>query len=91
MVFLSKIEATFTVPTRGCVIVPVALTDPELRVKAGDVIQLRSPGGCVDARIKQIEWLTGFQGTSRFGFLLSEEVSHSQISLEAEIWIAKPK
>jgi hypothetical protein len=86
MVFLSKIELTFTVSTRGCIVVPVALTDPELRVKAGDAIQLRGPSGCLNARIRQIEWLIGQRG-HRFGFLLSEDVDESQISPEAEIWI----
>jgi hypothetical protein len=90
MVFLSKIEVTFTVRTRGCVIVPVALTDPELRVRAGDAIQLRNHNFCLNARVKQIEWITGNQGL-RFGFLLSEEVDESQIPREAEIWVENSK
>jgi hypothetical protein len=91
MVFLSKIELTFTVSTRGCIVVPVALTDPKLRVKAGDAIQLRGPSGCVNARIKQIEWLKGHPGLSRYGFLLSEDVNESQISPETEIWVENSK
>jgi hypothetical protein len=92
MVFFSKIESKFTVSSRGCVVVPVALTDnPELRVRAGDVIQFRSPSGCLDARIKQIEWLTRRPGLSHLGFLLSEEINESQIPLEAEIWVERSK
>jgi hypothetical protein len=91
MVFLSNIESKFTVSARGCVVVPVALTDPELRVKAGDAIQLRSPSSCMDARIKQIEWLKTGPGLSRLGFLLPEEIKESQIPPETEIWVEKSK
>ncbi len=58
MIFLAKIECAFTVPGRGCVVVPVALTNPDLRVRAGDVVQLRGANGCLDAKIAAIEWLT---------------------------------
>jgi hypothetical protein len=44
----------------------------------------------LNARVKQIEWITGNQGL-RFGFLLSEEVDESQIPREAEIWVENSK
>ena len=91
MVFLSKVELTFTVPTRGCVVVPVALTDPELRVRTGDAIQLRSPGRCLDARIQQIEWIVRRPGPNCIGLLLSGEVDTSQIPPNAEIWVDNSK
>jgi hypothetical protein len=88
MVFLSKMEHAFSVTTRGCVVVPVALTDPDLRVKAGDAVQLRSANGTLDARVAGIEWLTGRSGC-RFGFLLSKDIDCSQIPPDAEIWVEK--
>jgi len=90
MVFLSKVEIAFSVPARGCVVVPVALTDPNLRVKAGDAVQLRGPNGCLDAHIGAVEWLTRRDEEGRFGFLLSEEVDCSKIGPDAEIWVEHP-
>jgi hypothetical protein len=89
MVFLSKIEHAFMVTTRGCVIVPVALTDPNLRVRTGDAVQLRSANGTLDARVTAIEWITRRSGC-HFGFLLSKDLDCSQIPPDAEIWIEKP-
>jgi hypothetical protein len=87
MVFLSKIEAAFSVPTRGCVIVPLAFTNPDLRVKAGDAVQLRGPNGCLNAHISAIEWLTRSSNGCHFSFLLSEDIDCSQIPTDAEIWV----
>jgi hypothetical protein len=91
MEFLSKVEYTFTVPTRGCVVVPVALSNPELRVRVGDAIQLRSEIGILDARIKQVELIKQSSGPGRVGLLLSSEICKSQIPPGAEIWVDRPK
>lgn len=89
MVFLSNIEHVFTVPTRGCVIVPLAVTET---VAIGDTIQLRSGGACLDSRITGIEMITRQPGLPcKVGFLLSEEITKSQIPPGAEIWIRKAK
>ena len=87
MILLSKVEAAFTVPTRGCVVVPVAPIDPHVQVKAGDAIQLRGPSGCVDAHISSVEWLTRQSNGCQFALLLSGEIDCSQIPKDAEIWI----
>lgn len=87
MVFLSKVETVFAVPTRGCVVVPVALTSPNVRVKAGDAVQLRVQNACLDVHISAIEWLTRRGNGCHFGFLLSENVDCSQITPDAEIWV----
>jgi hypothetical protein len=89
MVFLSKIEHIFTVPTLGCVIVPVTLV--ELQVSVGDAVQLRSPSGNLDAQITGIELIKQLSGPCRVGFLLSKGIGRSQIQPEAEIWIEKSK
>ena len=87
MVFLSKMETAFTVPTRGCVVVPVADTNPEVRVKAGHAIQLRGPSGSVDAHISAVEWITRQSNGYQFAFLLSGDIDCSQIPKGAEIWV----
>jgi hypothetical protein len=89
LVFLSKIEHVFFIPTRGCVIVPVTLA--EERVSVGDVVQLRSPGGQLDAQIAGIELIKHSSGPCRVGFLLSKEISKSQIPPDADIWIEESK
>ena len=91
MVFLSKVEIVFSVPTRGCVVVPIALTDPNLRVKAGDAVQLRGPNGCLDVHVGAIEWLTRRDEGCRFGLLLAEDIDCSKIGPDAEIWVEHPK
>lgn len=75
----------FTVPTRGRVIVPIALT--EQSVSVGDLVQLRSPERNLDARIVGIEMIKQISGPYRVGFLLSNEISKSQIPPEAEIFL----
>jgi hypothetical protein len=91
MVLLSKIENAFTVRGRGCIVVPVALTNPDLRVRAGDAVQLRGPNLCLDAHVAAIEWITRRDNGCRFGFLLSGDIDCSQIGMNAEIWVEQPK
>jgi len=91
MVFLAKLEGAFTIPGRGCVVVPAALTNPDLRVKAGDVVQLRGANGCQDAQITAVEWLVRRDNGCRFGFLLSGTIDCSQIGLDTEIWVEQSK
>ena len=87
MVLLSKIEHVFTVPTRGCVIVRIALT--EQSVSVGDLVQLRSPERNLEARTEGIEMIKQISGPCRVGFLLSNKINESQIPPEAEIWVGK--
>ena len=89
MVFLSRLETAFTVPTRGCVIVPVALKNPDVRVKPGDAIQLRSPNGCVESYVIAVERLVRDSPGCHFGFLVSGDLDCSAIPAEAEIWIGQ--
>lgn len=89
MVFFSKVEAAFTVPTRGCVIVPVAVTST---VHIGDAIQLRSPhGDVIDTWIVGIELIKKLSGPCDVGFMLSKEVAKENVPLDTEIWINDSK
>jgi len=87
MIFFSKVETAFNVPSRGCVVVPVVHTNPDLRVKAGDAVQLRGPNGCLDTRISSVEWLTRHDGGCHLGFLLSTKIDCSEFGANTEIWI----
>lgn len=81
MVFFSKVEVAFSIPTRGCVIVPVAVTNT---VHNGDAIQLRTPGGDVaNTRIVGIEMIK----RSPVGFLLSKDVAKADVPPETEICV----
>jgi alpha-D-ribose 1-methylphosphonate 5-triphosphate synthase subunit PhnL len=86
MVFLSKVEAVFNIQTRGGVVVPVDFTNPDLRVRAGDGIELRGGSGCLKAKISSISFLKTRSG-SRLGFVLSKEIDDCLKWSEAEIWI----
>ena len=90
MVFLSKLENAFAAPSRGCLIVPVALTNADVRAKPGDTIQLRSSKGCVEARISAIERLVRNSPGCQFGFLLSGDLNCSAIPADAEMDRANP-
>jgi hypothetical protein len=91
MVFLAKIETAFIVPKRGCAVVPVALPDPDLRVKPGDAVQIRGPNGRLDARIGSVERLVRRDNGCCVAFLLSGEIERSQIGPDMEIWIEDSK
>ena len=89
MLFFSKVVAAFTVPTRGCVIVPVAVTST---VHMGDVIQLRRlDGAVIDTRIVGIELIKKLSGPCEVGFLLSKEVAKEDVPMDTEIWINDSK
>lgn len=91
MVFLAKIETAFNVTSRGCVVVLAALTNPELRVRAGDAVQLRGRNGCGDTRVIAIERIQRQQKECCLGFLLSREIDCSGIGSDTEIWVEQPK
>jgi hypothetical protein len=89
MILFSKIEAAYIVPTRGCVVVPIDFATPDLRVKAGDRIQIRNEGECIEAQITSVEWMVRSPGPGSFGLLLSKELDCSQITSNAEIWVER--
>jgi hypothetical protein len=92
MTFLSKVEHTWTITGRGCVIEPVALTNPDLVVHNGDAIQLRRPDGqVINTHIVGVELAKQLSGPCRVVFLLSKEVVKEDVPLETEIWVNEPK
>lgn len=88
MIFLARIEDTFQIAGRGCVIVP-AIPRSELssKLRAGAPIQLRmADGRIVDTFIVSIELLCGPQVKDKRAFLLPATIG-TEIQKGAEIWI----
>jgi hypothetical protein len=93
MTFFSKVEDAFTIPGRGCVIVPVAPSpDLDFQLYAGDPIQLRNPGGEVfDTRIVSIELVKPIVGACLMAFLLPKGIAKSDAPTGTEIWLTNSK
>ena len=92
MTFFSKVGDTFTIPGRGCVIVPATPYDLDFRFHNRDSIQLRSPSGVViDTHIASIELVKPVAGPCRMAFLLPNEIAKSDIPPETEIWVKHSK
>src|SRR5260221_11493122 len=89
MMFFCQVEETFTVPGRGCVIVPaMPPSDLDFRLHARDSIQLRNPSGQVlDTYIASIEMVCG-PAVDRMAFLLPGNVSKFDIPKGTEIWLS---
>lgn len=89
MLFLSKVEHTFTIAGRGCVIVPVApRPDCDFRLRARSPIQLRmSDGRVINTYIASLEVLGGPEVKGRMAFLLPDEITKHDVPKGAEIWL----
>jgi hypothetical protein len=83
---LGKIEAVFSVPGRGTVIVPIWTS--ELLVRVGNPIQLRaSDGKTIDTRINGVDFIKNQTGPSQMAFMLPLDVDKKEIVDGMEIWI----
>jgi hypothetical protein len=93
MTFYSKVEDIFTIPGRGCVIVPATPSlDLDFRLHANDPIQLRNPNGEVfDTRIVAIELAKPVKGACRMAFMLPKEIAKSNAPTGTEIWLENSK
>ena len=91
MRFLSKIEDIFRITGRGFVILPGAIK-PDIRFRAKDLIQLRTPDGRVlDTHIAAVEFLCGAKVKSPIAFLLPSDVKEQDTPLGTEIWLTQDK
>ena len=85
--FLAKVEETFEIRTRGCVIVP-ATPASDFRLRALDPVQLRTPDGhALDTHIASVELLSGPQVKGRMALLLPEGVTKQDVPIGTEIWL----
>jgi translation elongation factor EF-Tu-like GTPase len=87
VILFAKVESSFEITGRGCVIVPVWLTDDKIRIK--DSIQLRSAEGKVrETHITGIEVLCGLNASdSRTGILVTRDVKKQDVPEGTEIWL----
>lgn len=87
MRFLSKIADTFRIRGRGTVIVFEPLQG-DLRVKAKDGIQLRTPAGdVIDTHVVSIEHSCGPNVKPYSALLLPAEIGERNIPSGTEIWV----
>ena len=89
MLFLSKVEDTFTITGRGCVVVPVApRPDCDFRLRPRSPIQLRRPDGRIlDTYIAALEMVCGPEVKGRMAFLLPAEITKQDVPKGTEIWL----
>ena len=86
MILLSTVDDTFTVSSRGCVL--VLATEHDFSVRAFDPIQLRRPDGqTVNTHIASIEMLCGPQVHCRLALLLPKEIAG--VPKGTEVWVNK--
>jgi len=89
MKMLSKVEDSFELPGRGCIIVP-GVPDPGTMVpvvRVKDKIQLRKPDGqIVDTHVAGIEILCGPNARHCNPILLPKDVSREDVPIGTEVW-----
>ena len=85
MRFFAKVDGSFTISGRGCVIIPAARPE-EFDVHNGDLIQLRnSRRGVISTYIGSIELAKPISGAPcQLAFLLPDSIS---VLPETEIWV----
>jgi hypothetical protein len=89
--FFSKVDETFEIAGRGCVVVPtVPRASLEFRLRAKDSIQLRTPDGRVlDTYIAGIEMICGSHVKEHMAFLLPQNITKQEIPKDTEIWLIR--
>jgi len=85
-----KAEEVFEVSGRGAVLVlPKDWGGTDLKIKAGEKIQLRtSDGRVLDTRIHAIEFVKGDEGCQA-AIMLPPEIRRSELSAQTEIWLSE--
>ena len=89
MTLFRKVEYVFNISRRGCVIVPVALSGADFKIRRKDQIQLRTPGGRVlDTRIASIELLKPQDGSAcRMAIMLPRDLVKQDVPIGTEVWL----
>jgi hypothetical protein len=81
----AKVESVFQIPGRGTAVVPALLSN--LCVRAGSLIQLRTPGGQVrETHVASVELISGLE-KSRLAFMLPRDVAKQDVPEGTEIWL----
>ena len=89
MVLFSKIEDIFRVTGRGFFVVPGAI-EAGARLKAKDLIQLRTPDGRIlNTQVAAVEFMSGARVKRPIALRLAPDVKEQDIPLGTEIWLAR--
>ena len=89
MILFAKVDSSFEITGRGCVVVPTFLS--ELLVRVGCPIQLRTPNGLVkDTHISAVEFLSGLNET-RLSLMLPRDVAKQDVPKGTEIWLTEAR
>jgi hypothetical protein len=90
MTFFTKVQDVFSVSGRGAVLVLPAEWGTDLRIRVGDKIQLRTPGGRIfDTQINGIEFVKRAIGRCVLAIMLPREISPTDIHEQTEIWLSE--
>jgi hypothetical protein len=89
MIFLSKVEDSFLIFGRGCVVVAApSRSHLKGRLHVRDSIQLRIPDGRVlDTFVAGFEMVCGPVARDNLIFLLPETISKRDVPTGTEIWL----
>ena len=86
-VFLSRIEATFTIKGRGVVIDPGVPYEPKVhRVFIGDDLEIRrADGSKLLTKVSGLE-LGGYPGKKSCPILLPSDIGEEELPVGSEVW-----
>lgn len=88
MRLLFKVEDTFHISGRGCVIVPAIPEGLDFRIRAKDQIELRTPDGRVfQTHIASVELAKPQDGSPcRMVIMLLPDITKQDVPAETEVW-----
>lgn len=88
MRLLFRVEDVFEVPGKGRVIVPLQSDGFDFKIRAADLVQLRTPDGFVfDTYIASIELLKPQHGNCRMAIMLPRDLAKLDIPIGTEVWL----
>ncbi len=87
MKLLFKVEATFYISGRGCVIVPAIPDGLDFRLRAKDQVELRTPGGRVlQTHIASVELAKRQNAPCRMVIMLPPDIAKQDVPTGTEVW-----
>ena len=87
MRLLFKVEDTFSISGRGCVIVPAIPEGLDFRIRAKDQIELRTPEGRVlQTHIASVELAKRQNAPCRMVIMLPPDIEKQDVPTGTEVW-----
>ena len=88
MKLLCKVEDTFYISGRGCVIVPAIPEGLDFRIRAKDQIELRTPEGRVlQTHIASVELAKRQNAPCRMAIMLAADIAKQDVPTGTEVWL----